>query len=113
MTEGRNLSMSLYWARGREDMDAVARQLVASDPEVIVGTHGVCGATAPVRRRCRVRLQREPGRWQTRTKLRATGRQAHRYDVSGARSRGQARRVAEGMGAADSAHRHPRQAATP
>src|SRR5215467_6941065 len=33
--EGRNLALRLYWA-GREDMDAVARELVASDPEVIV-----------------------------------------------------------------------------
>src|SRR5262249_36108956 len=33
--EGRNLAMQLHWA-GRDDMDAVARELVASDPEVIV-----------------------------------------------------------------------------
>ncbi|HUQ75172.1 MAG TPA: ABC transporter substrate-binding protein [Burkholderiales bacterium] len=34
--EGRNLEMRLYWAKGRDDMDAAARQLLASDPEVIV-----------------------------------------------------------------------------
>src|SRR5207244_187085 len=34
--EGRNLTLSLYWATGRDDMDAVARMLVASEPEVIV-----------------------------------------------------------------------------
>jgi putative ABC transport system substrate-binding protein len=33
--DGRNLAISLYWA-GREDMDAVAKELVASNPEVIV-----------------------------------------------------------------------------
>jgi putative ABC transport system substrate-binding protein len=33
--EGRNLTVGLYWA-GRDDMDAVARDLMASNPEVIV-----------------------------------------------------------------------------
>jgi putative ABC transport system substrate-binding protein len=47
-TEGRNLSMSLYWARGREDMDAVARQLVASDPEVIVTQELMVYAVQPL-----------------------------------------------------------------
>jgi hypothetical protein len=30
--EGRNLSLSLYWARGRDDMEDVARALVATNP---------------------------------------------------------------------------------
>jgi putative tryptophan/tyrosine transport system substrate-binding protein len=34
--EGRNLAISLYWATGRQDMDAVARELLASNPDVIV-----------------------------------------------------------------------------
>ena len=34
--EGRNLTIGLYWATGREDMEAAARELLASDPEVIV-----------------------------------------------------------------------------
>jgi ABC-type uncharacterized transport system substrate-binding protein len=34
--EGRNLTLALYWATGREDMEAAARELLASDPEVIV-----------------------------------------------------------------------------
>ena len=34
--EGRNLTLGLYWASGREDMEAAARELLASDPEVIV-----------------------------------------------------------------------------
>jgi ABC-type uncharacterized transport system substrate-binding protein len=34
--EGRNLAIDLYWATGRQDMDAVARQLVATNPDVIV-----------------------------------------------------------------------------
>jgi putative ABC transport system substrate-binding protein len=33
--EGRNLTIDLYWAQ-RDDMDAVARDLVASKPEIIV-----------------------------------------------------------------------------
>ena len=33
--EGRNLALSLYWAHGREDMEGVARALVAN-PEVVV-----------------------------------------------------------------------------
>jgi putative ABC transport system substrate-binding protein len=35
-TEGRNLTIGLYWATGREDMEAVGRELLASDPEVVV-----------------------------------------------------------------------------
>src|ERR1043166_9773579 len=34
--EGRNLAIALYWARGRQDMDGVARELIASNPDVIV-----------------------------------------------------------------------------
>jgi len=34
--EGRNLTLRLYWATGREDMEAAARELLASDPEVVV-----------------------------------------------------------------------------
>jgi putative ABC transport system substrate-binding protein len=34
--EGRNLTLSLHWATGREDMEAVGRQLLAGDPEVVV-----------------------------------------------------------------------------
>jgi putative tryptophan/tyrosine transport system substrate-binding protein len=34
--EGRNLTIGVFWASGREDMEAVAREVLASDPEVIV-----------------------------------------------------------------------------
>ncbi len=34
--EGRNLTLALYWATGRDDMEAAARELLASDPDVIV-----------------------------------------------------------------------------
>jgi ABC transporter substrate binding protein len=34
--EGRNLTIGLFWATGREDMEGAARELLASDPEVIV-----------------------------------------------------------------------------
>ncbi len=34
--EGRNLTIGLFWATGREDMEGAARELLAFDPEVIV-----------------------------------------------------------------------------
>jgi putative ABC transport system substrate-binding protein len=34
--EGRNLTIGVFWATGREDMEAAAREVLASDPEVIV-----------------------------------------------------------------------------
>jgi putative ABC transport system substrate-binding protein len=34
--EGRNLTLSVYWATGRDDMETSGRELLASDPEVIV-----------------------------------------------------------------------------
>src|SRR5688572_15366925 len=34
--EGRNLALGLFWATGRNDMGAAARELLASDPEVVV-----------------------------------------------------------------------------
>jgi len=34
--EGRNLTIAPFWATGREDVQPVARELLASDPEVIV-----------------------------------------------------------------------------
>jgi putative ABC transport system substrate-binding protein len=34
--EGRNLKIGVFWATGREDMEATAREVLASDPEVIV-----------------------------------------------------------------------------
>jgi putative ABC transport system substrate-binding protein len=34
--EGRNLTLALYWATGRDDMEAAARDLLGSDPDVIV-----------------------------------------------------------------------------
>src|SRR2546421_12294046 len=34
--EGHNLSLDPFWATGREDMEARGRELLASNPEVIV-----------------------------------------------------------------------------
>jgi putative ABC transport system substrate-binding protein len=34
--EGRNLTIGLFWPTGREDIAAAAREVLASDPEVIV-----------------------------------------------------------------------------
>jgi putative tryptophan/tyrosine transport system substrate-binding protein len=46
--EGRNLVLSLYWASGREDMDGVARALLASNPEVIVTQELMVYAVQPL-----------------------------------------------------------------
>jgi putative tryptophan/tyrosine transport system substrate-binding protein len=35
-TEGRNLTVNLFWATGLDNMEAAARELLASDPDVIV-----------------------------------------------------------------------------
>ena len=32
--EGRNLALSIYWSTGLDNMEAAARELLASDPEV-------------------------------------------------------------------------------
>jgi putative ABC transport system substrate-binding protein len=34
--EGRNLTIGLFWATGLDDMEASAREVLASDPEVVV-----------------------------------------------------------------------------
>ena len=34
--EGRNLTLHLYWATGRNDMEAVARELLKIEPDVVV-----------------------------------------------------------------------------
>ena len=34
--EGRNLTINLFWATGFDNMEAVARDLLASNPELIV-----------------------------------------------------------------------------
>jgi putative tryptophan/tyrosine transport system substrate-binding protein len=34
--EGRNLTIGVFWATGREDMEAAAREVLASNPEVVV-----------------------------------------------------------------------------
>lgn len=47
--EGRNLAISLYWATGRQDMDAVARELVASSPEVIIAQELMVYAVQPLK----------------------------------------------------------------
>jgi len=34
--EGRNLTIGVFWATGREDMGAAAREVLASNPEIVV-----------------------------------------------------------------------------
>src|SRR6516225_920941 len=34
--EGRNLKIVAFWATGQEDMEGVAREVLASDPDVVV-----------------------------------------------------------------------------
>ena len=47
--EGRNLTIGLYWATGREDMEAAARELLASNPEVIVAQELMVYAVQPLK----------------------------------------------------------------
>jgi putative tryptophan/tyrosine transport system substrate-binding protein len=46
--DGRNLALSLYWARGREDMEGVARALLATNPEVVVTQELMVYAVQPL-----------------------------------------------------------------
>jgi len=46
--DGHNLALSIYWARGREDMDDVARRLLATNPEVIVTQELMVYAVQPL-----------------------------------------------------------------
>src|SRR3954447_3643272 len=34
--EGRNLTIGVFWATGREDMEPAAREVLASNPEIVV-----------------------------------------------------------------------------
>jgi putative tryptophan/tyrosine transport system substrate-binding protein len=47
--EGRNLNLGLYWATSRADMDGVARELVASNPEVVVTQEFMIYAMQPLK----------------------------------------------------------------
>jgi putative tryptophan/tyrosine transport system substrate-binding protein len=47
--EGRNLTLALYWATGRDDMEAAAREVLASDPEVIVTQELMVYAMRPLK----------------------------------------------------------------
>ena len=46
--EGRNLVLSLYWARGREDMEGVARAMLATNPEIVVTQELMVYAVQPL-----------------------------------------------------------------
>jgi putative tryptophan/tyrosine transport system substrate-binding protein len=46
--EGRNLELSLYWAHGREDMEGVARALLATNPEIVVTQELMVYAVQPL-----------------------------------------------------------------
>ncbi len=46
--DGRNLALSLYWAHGREDMEGVARALLATNPEVVVTQELMVYAVQPL-----------------------------------------------------------------
>jgi putative tryptophan/tyrosine transport system substrate-binding protein len=46
--DGRNLVLSLYWANGPEDMDGVARALLATNPEIVVTQEVMVYAVQPL-----------------------------------------------------------------
>lgn len=52
--DGRNLALSVYWASGRQDMDAIARTLIATDPEAIVTQELMVYAVQPLNPKCPV-----------------------------------------------------------
>jgi putative ABC transport system substrate-binding protein len=54
--EGSNLTIGLFWATGRENMEAAARELLASDPDVIVTQEFMIFAVAEDCQTCGVRL---------------------------------------------------------
>src|SRR5206468_1124068 len=47
--EGRNLTINAFWASGHEDMEAAARNVLASNPEVIVTQEFMTIAISAVR----------------------------------------------------------------
>jgi putative ABC transport system substrate-binding protein len=113
--EGRNLTIGMYWATGQQDMDAVAHTLAAFNPEVIVTQEltiyavrslntaasvvfGVSGD--PVDAKFVESFARPGGN--------LTGMSYLAFDLGG-----QTHRAAQRVGAASSARRSPRTAATP
>src|SRR5579871_643977 len=46
--EDRNLALSVYWARGREDMESVARVMLSTNPEVVVTQELMVYAVQPL-----------------------------------------------------------------
>jgi len=47
--ENRNLNMGLYWARGREDMENAAREVIAFNPDVIITQELMVYAIQPLK----------------------------------------------------------------
>src|SRR6516162_7037889 len=54
--EGSNLTIGLFWATDRENMTVAARELLASDPDVIVTQEFMIFAVAEDCQTCGVRL---------------------------------------------------------
>jgi putative tryptophan/tyrosine transport system substrate-binding protein len=46
--EDRNLALSIFWARGREDMEGVARAMLSANPEVVVTQELMIYAVKPL-----------------------------------------------------------------
>ena len=46
--EDRNLALTVYWARGREDMESVARAMLSTNPEVVVTQELMVYAVQPL-----------------------------------------------------------------
>ena len=89
--EGRNLTLSLYWATGFEDMEGVARTLIASEPDAIVTQELMVYAVKPLNPKCPVIFGFSGARHrQTRRWPGTARRQLHRHELSCARSGRQA-----------------------
>jgi len=104
--EGRNLALSLYWATGRNDMEAVARELLASDPDIVVAQELMVLALRAVRTEKPVLFGFSGDPVQVNL-VQSWARPGSNYTGR------QANRTAQGMDPADAPHRYSRAAATP
>jgi putative ABC transport system substrate-binding protein len=91
-TEGRNLTANLFWATGLDNVEAVARELLASNPEVIVAQEFTVLAFRSVKTTTPVVFGFSGGPLDVNLvqSWARPGGQLHRDELSGHRARGQA-----------------------
>jgi hypothetical protein len=92
--EGRNLTIGRFWATGLDNMEAAGRELLASDPEVIVAQEFTVLGLRSLKTTKPVRLQRRSARRPACAELGQARRQFYRHELPGHRARGQTHRAA-------------------